>query len=486
MKTNFVSYGKHIKWALLLAFALMCNILPGVMLQGAIPHTAVSAAEPEVTPTPEEFFDELFPGLPPFSTNYATSYDELTENEKEQIREEGYYISSDGERHRLFALSGSLSGQEDEAMRARLLNRAEFTIEDVETDWAKRLSSDGTVHVRMFLVRTYFYAENMQDKFSGRYRDLICLYGDKAEKWFIGMGGSLRPQKEIEGTYTTPQHAYSASYETRTGYLEYDPVVTATKEYVDWMVTDDIGFLHIFVHYADDELLYPESLQLQLDGMDQTVALEDMKHNMAFKGGLVSTFMSNQTARQELQAKYEAIYNDENDYDPFLDPASTPKPGVDPTEAPEETAEPTERPTADPTVVPTIEPSAEPSAAPTEAPAATPDTITVTIGGQKVEAEDTLIVVNDRVLIPMRAVFEALGAAVAWENEERIATAVQGANTIKIRIGEEWFTKNGVVLEMDVPSIIYHDRTYVPIRAVSEALERTVHWDSLTKTVTIE
>ena len=42
------------------------------------------------------------------------------------------------------------------------------------------------------------------------------------------------------------------------------------------------------------------------------------------------------------------------------------------------------------------------------------------------------------------------------------------------------------MMDMDVPSMIYHDRTYVPLRAVSEALERTVSWDDATKTVTIE
>ena len=63
---------------------------------------------------------------------------------------------------------------------------------------------------------------------------------------------------------------------------------------------------------------------------------------------------------------------------------------------------------------------------------------------------------------------------------------MRDGTTIILRIGEEWFTKDGTVMDMDVPSIIYHDRTYVPLRAVSEALERTVSWDDATKTVTIE
>lgn len=46
--------------------------------------------------------------------------------------------------------------------------------------------------------------------------------------------------------------------------------------------------------------------------------------------------------------------------------------------------------------------------------------------------------------------------------------------------------RNGTVMDMDIQSIIYHDRTYVPLRAVSEALERTLSWDDATKTVAIE
>lgn len=279
---------KHIKWALLLVFALTCNLLPVEAFPEHSIHAGVaSAAEPEVTATPEYILDELFPGLPPYSTEYAASYDELSDTLKKQLSENSHYMLN-GERHRIFSLTGSLIGSNEGESKTRLFGRAEFTLEHVDTDWAARLSSDNTVHVRIFSMKTYWYNDNIQASDSGANRSLLCLYGDKAEKWFYGMGGELRPRVEMEGTWHTPQYTYGASYETRTGYQEYDPIVTATKEYIDRMITDDIGILHIFVHYADEELLYPEALQLQLDGMDYTVPLDDIKHNMAFKSGLVS------------------------------------------------------------------------------------------------------------------------------------------------------------------------------------------------------
>ena len=480
---------KHIKWALLLVFALTCNLLPAGEFP-MFPSDNVEAAEgqPGATYTPEYVLDELFPGLPPYSTEYAASYDELTAEQKQQVKDNAYYLQGE-DNHGIRALTGSLV--QDSERKAQITRRAEFTLKDVDTDWAARLSSDNTIHVRMFSGATWHVEYQDIEKNDGANISLLCLYGDKAEKWFLGMGGELRPRVEMEGTWHTPQYTYGASYETQTGYLEYDPIVTATKEYIDRMITDDIGILHIFVHYADEELLYPEALQLQLDGMDYTIDLDDIKHNMAFKSGLVS--WGNSSKQREIyEPKINAIYNDENDYDPFLDPDSTPSPETRPegTAAPTAvpTAEPTEPPvrqTAEPTAAPSAESTGRPTAVPTGTPAPA-DTITVFIDGEQVDVEQKLMMVNDHVLIPMRAVFEKLGAAVSWENETRTVTAVRDGTTIILRIGEEWFTKDGTVMDMDVPSIIYHDRTYVPLRAVSEALERTVSWDDATKTVTIE
>lgn len=138
----------------------------------------------------------------------------------------------------------------------------------------------------------------------------------------------------------------------------------------------------------------------------------------------------------------------------------------------------TEQPAATPTAEPTEQPTSEPTQPPKEG-------ITIIIGGKQIAAEEKLITVNDRVLVPMRVIFEELGAEVAWENETRTVTATRDGDTVVLRIGEEWFTKNGSIMGMDVPSMIYHDWTYVPLWAVSEALERTVNWDDVTKTVTI-
>ena len=82
---------------------------------------------------------------------------------------------------------------------------------------------------------------------------------------------------------------------------------------------------------------------------------------------------------------------------------------------------------------------------------------------------------NDRTLVPMRAIFEALGAEVSWNNETRTATGVKGGIEVKITIGENVLYKNGEAIELDCVAEITNDRTMVPVRAIGEAFGCTVN-----------
>ncbi len=86
------------------------------------------------------------------------------------------------------------------------------------------------------------------------------------------------------------------------------------------------------------------------------------------------------------------------------------------------------------------------------------------------------VVVNDRTLVPMRAIFEDLGAAVEWSDEKQTASAVKGETTITITIGGA-FTVNGEPVEIDVPAQLVDDRTMVPLRVISESFGCTVAWE---------
>ncbi len=95
------------------------------------------------------------------------------------------------------------------------------------------------------------------------------------------------------------------------------------------------------------------------------------------------------------------------------------------------------------------------------------------------------IIVNDRTLVPMRGIFEALGAQVYWKEETETVTAIKDDITISLQIGNTTAMKNNTNIPLDVPAQLVNDRTLVPIRFVSEALGCTVNWSEEKQTVSI-
>ena len=85
----------------------------------------------------------------------------------------------------------------------------------------------------------------------------------------------------------------------------------------------------------------------------------------------------------------------------------------------------------------------------------------------------------------MRAIFEALGATVTWDNNTRTAVGVLGDTTIKITIDQAYLLKNGEQVSLDSPALLSSGRTYVPVRAIAESYNCNVDWINDTKTVTI-
>ena len=111
--------------------------------------------------------------------------------------------------------------------------------------------------------------------------------------------------------------------------------------------------------------------------------------------------------------------------------------------------------------------------------------ICVYCDGQLVEFDQPPILVNDRVLVPIRAIFEAMGAEIIWEADTKTVIAKKGDNMLSLQVGSETMTKNGQAITLDVSPQIVHDRTLVPVRAVSEGLNADVQWDEESRTVTI-
>lgn len=94
------------------------------------------------------------------------------------------------------------------------------------------------------------------------------------------------------------------------------------------------------------------------------------------------------------------------------------------------------------------------------------------------------VIINDRTLVPLRAIFEALGADVLWDGETETVTATKGDVEVKLVIGGQALL-NGQAVELDVPARIINDRTMVPLRFVSESLGYQVSWAEATRTINI-
>lgn len=111
--------------------------------------------------------------------------------------------------------------------------------------------------------------------------------------------------------------------------------------------------------------------------------------------------------------------------------------------------------------------------------------INVTIDGVPFQSESEPVIENDSTLVPMRDVFEALGAEVQWVESKRAVNAYKGANTMTVTIDSATMTANGEEIELAAPAKIINDKTYVPLRAVSENFNAEVEWDGETRSVTI-
>ena len=84
---------------------------------------------------------------------------------------------------------------------------------------------------------------------------------------------------------------------------------------------------------------------------------------------------------------------------------------------------------------------------------------------------------NDRILVPMRFLFEQMGAEVEWDNDTQTATVLQESDEIAFQINNLSANVNSQPQTMDVPARLINDKTMIPLRFLSEHLGYTVEWD---------
>lgn len=115
--------------------------------------------------------------------------------------------------------------------------------------------------------------------------------------------------------------------------------------------------------------------------------------------------------------------------------------------------------------------------------AATAQSVNVIVNGQAMNFTQPPIVRSGRVFVPLRGVFEQLGASVVYSNGQINATG--NGRSISLTIGSTQATVGGQPETLDVAPFIVGATTFVPLRFVSQALGASVNWNDSTSTVTI-
>lgn len=116
-----------------------------------------------------------------------------------------------------------------------------------------------------------------------------------------------------------------------------------------------------------------------------------------------------------------------------------------------------------------------------------PDRIKVTLNGNEIKFDQQPVMAEgDRVMVPIRAIFEALGYKLDWDQQTETATATKGMNKLVVKVGLSGVHFNGEWIPFDVPNTNEAGRVRVPVRVVSECAGAKVDWDGDTKTVILK
>ena len=113
------------------------------------------------------------------------------------------------------------------------------------------------------------------------------------------------------------------------------------------------------------------------------------------------------------------------------------------------------------------------------------DTVSVIVDNEAVEFDQPPVIVDGTTLVPVRAVFEKAGALVSWEQETRTATLVKDEYTVTIKLDDTVLYKNGEAIELAKPAQMLSDRVLIPVRAIGEAMDFDINWDGFHSQVVV-
>lgn len=125
------------------------------------------------------------------------------------------------------------------------------------------------------------------------------------------------------------------------------------------------------------------------------------------------------------------------------------------------------------------------------------DPITVQLNGEYINFMDengnvvNPEIINNRTMVPMRKIFEVVGAEIEWNNDERMVTATTDEKIIQLQIDnneailKDRATNEEKIIELDAAPVLLNSRTMVPVRFIAESLDKQVGWDNENRCVII-
>jgi hypothetical protein len=114
------------------------------------------------------------------------------------------------------------------------------------------------------------------------------------------------------------------------------------------------------------------------------------------------------------------------------------------------------------------------------------NTIKVDLNGNELVFDQLPIIINNRTMVPLRKIFESLGATIKWDQITSTLTAERGQTVVKLTIGSKVAYVNDKEVSLDVSAIIVNGRTLVPIKFIGTSFGADVIWDDITKSVIIK
>lgn len=411
-------------------------------------------AEPDLTPTEEDLKKAELAAIGdkyPTEEYYITDEKLPSGNKEQNIKQYGKYKDKYGNVHNIMVINGKLRYED---FVGELTGVARFKIYNNTAAWFDKVSSDGTadVEIRHYVLNSYvdgvLYEGNID-------RYFMRISGDKDEIWYYTYN-TYHKDKFSKANLTIRETLYKPK--TDESYYLFEPVTEFSESYIDLYPGNERN-VEVIIKFENEDRLEFENITLKRNGtVLDTAETEEIIADLGFR-----LFSFNQAYREDgsmykqyLPDDYDRLMNSRAEYVKKYEDVV-----IDINSDFEEEKDEEEK----------VDPNKE---------------IEVFVDGKKLEFDVDPIIVNGRTLVPMRAIFEALGAKVEWYGDTQTVTAKISDTLISLKIGDNKLYKNGIETELEASPVLYNGRTLVPVRAVSESFERNVEWDEKTRTVTID